>query len=568
MSQSLDQIDRQLTEIDFLLNKTEWTEQDETRYGKKADLKVLRLELWIERSTCLDKTKKPTINGFLKNLLLTDEKYMKDPMLSERPPMIANLFTTQYIQINLKYLISAGLDHHDLQNDPILYCRDEVKKLFTCLSERVIQDHKTLWILGAPGVGKSLATLAFIASLDQDKWLITWIHISEYSTRMKCVRYSGETQIEFYLEYEDLDNFLDRSTQDNHIIVVDGFLPKNEAGHSIESRFNGWIHDQQNSRYLIFVCCMTIRYKAKIHEDEAYGIEEHFMFSWKLTDFQEAVSDDKFLSQVSSYLDALPAKSEISNQLAEKFLSTGGSVRYMFQLPTERVKKCITKIVSEILWDEVSIPIRRFDKICDIYDDFNHRKQRLVSPFASNLMAVMSQPAHWDRVEFMLQLLGGEPARDLIHEISCFTDLRTGILRLGEESGEKRSFRAVKFALIDMKDKDDVEISDGSWYKPIYGNFVNAFRMNQSTSALEILQTAIKDNHTCNLNEIRIFIDQLSSRLPGKVVNNVRIYCLVRSDFVERFKLTIEGSLGFPGLTKGEEVNNIKVIGTSRSKVV
>jgi hypothetical protein len=171
MSQSLDQIDRKLTEIDFILNKTEWTEQDESRYGKKADLKVLRLEVWIERSTCLDKTKKPTtrnttINRFLKNLILTDEKYMKDPILSERPPIIPNLFISQYIQINLKYLISTGLDHHDLQNDPILYCREEVKKLFNCLSERVIQNHKTLWILGAPGVGKSLATLAFIASLD------------------------------------------------------------------------------------------------------------------------------------------------------------------------------------------------------------------------------------------------------------------------------------------------------------------------------------------------------------------------------------------------------------------
>jgi hypothetical protein len=385
---------------------------------------------------------------------------------------------------------------------------------------------------------------------------------------MKCVRYSGESQIEFYLEYEDLEDFLDRSTQDDHIIVVDGFLPKNEAGHSIESKFNGWIHDQQNSRYLIFVCCMTIRYKAKIHEDEAYGIEEHFMFSWKFTDFQEAVSDEKFLSQVSPYLDALPANSEISNQLTEKFRSTGGSVRYMFQLPTERVKKCVTKIVSEILLDEQSIPIRRFDKICDIYDDFNHRKQRLVSPFASNLMAVMSQPAHWDRVEFMLQLLGGEPAQDLIHEISCFTDLRTGILRLGEESVDKRSLPAVRFKLIDMKEDYDIEISDGTWYKPIKENFANAFRMNQSTSALEILQTSIKDNHTCKLTEIGRFIDQLSSRLPGKVVKQVQIYCLVRSDFVERFKLTIEGSLGFPGWTKGEEVNNIKVSGTSRSKVV
>jgi hypothetical protein len=82
-----------------------------------------------------------------------------------------------FVTIPKIYLENAGL----VKNDVVLYCRPMLRLQIQFLKERVMAKNLRGIIVGPPGTGKSVCTLAFMASLNRDDWQVIWIHLSQFT---------------------------------------------------------------------------------------------------------------------------------------------------------------------------------------------------------------------------------------------------------------------------------------------------------------------------------------------------------------------------------------------------
>ena len=119
------------------------------------------------------------------------------------------------------YLADSGLP----VTKRVLYCRPTFHDQFKFLRERVIEKDALGYILGPPGTGKSMTSLAFVSVIQtlSPGWVVTWIHLYRDKAPV-CVQFNGTSKKSCNLidvKPETLMSVLD-DVKEHHLVVLDG----------------------------------------------------------------------------------------------------------------------------------------------------------------------------------------------------------------------------------------------------------------------------------------------------------------------------------------------------------
>jgi hypothetical protein len=332
-----------------------------------------------------------------------------------------------YVTLPKIYLEKSGLVSND---DLVLYCRSATREQFTFLDERVIGSNVRGMIIGPPGTGKSVSTLAFMASLNREEWQVIWIHLGILNTCLVLNRRQRG--------YIVLDDYLLPSRGSRkQFVCIDGYKMK-ESHEKFYNLVNCQLCDQDR----IVVCSSMGSLGKRNWEDfTALRIEVLRVSSWTREEYLDAVSNDTFYKAVKTNLDSLPILADklkdvvneegnaivdalqvpseelkknvneednahvnvpngvtenIRRALMAKFFFAGGSCRFMFQYSTKSV---IERLLESVKWAKNKQDLLKYctgeyhaDEINDLYGMSLSGEQFAVSSYVTSLFAKESGP--------------------------------------------------------------------------------------------------------------------------------------------------------------------------------
>ncbi|KAG1686497.1 hypothetical protein DVH05_006511 [Phytophthora capsici] len=301
-------------------------------------------------------------------------------------PPLAIDSTNPVLHIPEAYTVGSGL--HNKKGGLLLYLRKEVMDGWKALSTFVVETYAELWIVGPPGTGKSCTAFAFACSLNRvdgtlgKSWDVLWMSWSKGpDSELKCILFRGQDEKRTCSVLpSDLPSFL-QTLQEETFVFLDGYTQTPERRTSLGS-CKYWRDQNKLQRRLVVVTsmgavgkdwrpdlCGYIPSKATdVSEDLPISsrVQDQVMFkmfSWTLSEYQEALKLDMFFDHVKDELGAsgliLPV--ERMDLLADKFFVVGGSARMMFDVRTEfamsqldsalgsvgDIVQCLTRIVGE-----------------------------------------------------------------------------------------------------------------------------------------------------------------------------------------------------------------------------
>jgi hypothetical protein len=218
-----------------------------------------------------------------------------------------------------------------------------------------------------PGTVKSTTSLAFASTLFGDEWVVTWIRLRRTNYPI-CVRFEGDSKKTRHFDgtsIEELEDVLydcDVSPKkyyifnQRHIIFIDGYARSDDQHIGVQKACYQWLKEDKINRRLVVVCSMSYRGKTKLDEDKMNMVEEFFVFSWELEEYQNAVSFDDFFNSVKDNLDASNAPIAEDGVIApsrfelveSKFYFAGGCSRFMFRFATSEFIDYLDDSVSAV----------------------------------------------------------------------------------------------------------------------------------------------------------------------------------------------------------------------------
>ncbi|GLD98756.1 hypothetical protein PINS_up007474 [Pythium insidiosum] len=274
---------------------------------------------------------------------LTNKRLCAEKMLDindEDVPQI-KLNGAHYVTLPAAFLERCGFKAEDAV---MLYCRPQMRDLWTFVQDEVITKNGIGCVVGPPGTGKSMATLSFVASLDQEEWNVVWVHLS--SLMDSCFAMGSKK----YWEIDALKQFeLPRVTGKKLLICVDGYKATPE-----HQKFFKHIYrklDKTHDRLLVCSSMATLG-KRNLEDDRKANLRVFFMYSWTQDEYIAATADPVFYDKIKSKLDTtssnevngdvgLNASESVEDKkeyaLGLKYYYAGGSCRFVFQYPTRDV---------------------------------------------------------------------------------------------------------------------------------------------------------------------------------------------------------------------------------------
>ncbi|GLD94771.1 hypothetical protein PINS_up003395 [Pythium insidiosum] len=281
----------------------------------------------------------------------------KEPCAGQKPSPEAtpsiHIQDSPYVTLPVTLLAKCG---YIVANDVMLYCRRGVRELWDFVLSNVLQLNARGFILGPPGVGKSMATLSVLLSLDQAEWNVVWIHLSDlYDT---CLSFGSNE----YSEIEDLSTFqLPRVSGKKLVVCLDNYSAT-EAHEQFCKRVLTYL-DKQTERLVV---CSTNSTSSKRSQSVARvkNVQYYTMYSWTLDEYVAAVANPTFYDKIASKLDQT-SRSEVSQhgttdvELDEeekktravelKFYYAGGSCRYMFEYAMDEVATGMVTAIDAVM---------------------------------------------------------------------------------------------------------------------------------------------------------------------------------------------------------------------------
>ncbi|CAM6112238.1 unnamed protein product [Calypogeia fissa] len=307
----------------------------------------------------------------------------------------------------------------------ILFCRPLFWKQFTFLDEVLHTKRRDArpshnpysmgWILGAPGTGKSTSTLAFLSTIDQGFWAITWLAFG--------------------------------SVYFNYIHIVAG-----------QMRTGAFLLRSGLSQ------CLSM-----LGSDfrEAVGVEEFLNESWTKEEYLSAVHKD-FYERIKENFDSTACRKTLKDEVNSKYYFSGGSARFMFATKTSNVIAVINHGVAQADNIEAYLPLTRgecsksaMNRLISCYgnggNDTISRRYEIVSQFAASKLATGLEKSE---INYLNPAIG----RWFV-DIWFFATLkRTGFSYYHDDS--KRSWR--KYAIHDFDPTSITSIP--VWLKPLRWN--------------------------------------------------------------------------------------------------
>ncbi|KAG1686496.1 hypothetical protein DVH05_006510 [Phytophthora capsici] len=288
------------------------------------------------------------------------------------PPLVIDS-TNPVLHIPEAYTVGSGL--HNKKGGLLLYLRKERMDGWKALSTFVVETYAELWIVGPPGTGKSCTAFAFACSLNRvggklgESWDVLWMSWSKGpDSELKCILFRGQDEKRTCSVLpSDLPSFL-QTLQEETFVFLDGYTQTPERRTSLGS-CKYWRDQNKLQRRLVVVTsmgavgkdwrpdlCGYIPSKATdVSEDLPISsrVQDQVMFkmfSWTLSEYQEALKLDMFFDHVKDELGAsgliLPV--ERMDLLADKFFVVGGSARMMFDVSIEESVKLLQSPLESV----------------------------------------------------------------------------------------------------------------------------------------------------------------------------------------------------------------------------
>ncbi|KAJ3332569.1 hypothetical protein HDU76_013817 [Blyttiomyces sp. JEL0837] len=411
------------------------------------------------------------------------------PEISTYDPSSDGLF-----RLDEEYTGDCGLLPKTLLLFPRQSFRNQMAKLNSVLHEtreKYLQrqnPYNVLWILGPPGIGKSVSSMAFLSTIDRALWTITLIHVGSYAMPTICVRYCGGTK--YYTEIihaQTISEILTDEEGKNHIVFLDGLVTHHSNVHHLTACVR-WLRGDFGRHRLVITSASTSRGKTSLVEDDNLGVEEFFVDSWQLDDYLEAVKHEDFYQSVEKNLDACETAVDRTTStdmnvrtefVKSKYYFAGGSAQFMFAYPTSTV---ITQLDSYVMAGSDVLKYignPRGDYLNGIvnslFSSFVHErnwKLGIISQYAAFAIAIRQGPSFVQNIASALRFERNHSMDEGLLEMWLFASLRKGGVKLYVHSHDANP--AVVWSEANIRMFDPRNLSTGLcfnvWLKPITWN--------------------------------------------------------------------------------------------------
>ncbi|KAI3655568.1 hypothetical protein MP638_002633, partial [Amoeboaphelidium occidentale] len=484
-------------------------------------------------------------------------------------------------ELDTNYLAGAGLFE---SRKIILYCRPQFHAQFKFLRERVIDNGRLGWIMGPPGTGKSTTALAFASTLDNSDWTVTWVHLDREGD-IECVRYENGKKKTCYIEQqtlEKLDAILDEVDDDRkHIVFIDGFALKGDKHTDIQRACTRWRERKKDNRRLVVVCSMSSRGKeARPHVDLKRGIEEMFVYSWKLEEYLAAIHHNAFFENVKDNLDAehnshlftIDLKPEAESKVApvvneaaqvmentqtvttardsmirSKFYFAGGCCRYMFQYKTatvmddlERAIGAATDVVPYVTGTIGELSDRVVNRLFSHHENSQMKIRRtwstsIVSEWAALELAMRHGPELVKNLAAVTRLVSNPSFDGWLLEMWFFASLCKGGVELFDKNGafSEKWHASVVFFFSVMPSLPD----KGIWLKPAKWNQggYDAIFINKEEELVRFVQITRAESHSFKMEFFHEFLSKLAKSPSSFEIKRLEIVFLVLKEKMNEF---------------------------------
>jgi DNA polymerase III delta prime subunit len=497
-------------------------------------------------------------------------------------------YSSIVFELDLAYLADSGLP---ASQKLVLYCRPTFHQQFNFLQESVLENARLGWIMGPPGTGKSTTALAFASTLDSNKWIVTWIHLSRMDFPV-CVRYERGTKKSRKIDLKDpmlpdLDDVLfDVGDSTQHIVFVDGYTLTGNRHIDIQQTCYSWLKKDKVNRRLVVVCSMSSRGKTKLEEDMMSNVEEFFVYSWELDEYLAAVKHDAFFNNVKHNLDSsddLQISSAETLQasraalIKSKFYFAGGCSRFMFLFKTATVTEYLDDSVAAVsdimpyikgvIGDISNAVINR------LFSNYRKpggisRKARttcIVSEWAASQLAMIGGP---DLVKNLAVVARNQhnPAMDgWMFEMWFFALLGNCGVTLCDDIGNKQEEWSSS-SVLTFTEVPTLPDDYGVWLKPIKWNQggYDAIFIDKTSGRVRFVQVTRGDSHSFKIEYFYKFLLMLRDSPSSFEINMIEIVFLVLKGKIATFKISEvcgQGLLADFGWKKGKEKDNVQVVG-------
>ncbi|KAJ3196378.1 hypothetical protein HDU82_001806 [Entophlyctis luteolus] len=494
-------------------------------------------------------------------------------------------------ELDSDYLTESGLPATKL----VLYCRSIFHDQFKFIKDRVLIHSRLGWILGPPGTGKSTTTLAFVSVIPTyfPGWVTTWIHLSR-SKYPVCVRFDGKSKESCVIEDTNISRLraILNQVDGNHIVFVDGFAATGDKHIDVQKCCYDWRSKNLTNRRLVVVCSMSSRGKTKLDEDQMDGVEEFFVYSWKLDEYLSAVQHLKFVEVVKQNLDSsalletlapngldipmLPEDMAISlsseDMVISKFHFAGGSSRLMFHFNTATVISFLEEsanAVGEVLVYLTGAVGDRSDSVINrlfgCYLNRGSRQTFIVSKYAATLLSIRQGPELILNIAHATQHDRNPSMDGWLLELWVFASLRKGGLRVYPGIDANPMLWAETDA-IESLDLAEISLIPDSctWWKPIKWNQggYDAIVTNKRFGKITFIQIASGDVHSFKIQFFYMFLLAFAESRCSYRILELEIIFLVEKSKMKTFRIgqvSGQGLLHAFGWAKDKETSNVKI---------
>ncbi len=250
---------------------------------------------------------------------------------------------TVLIRIPREFMCHAGIGLMD-NADTILYIRPRTLTQIVFMNRDVLEYGYVGHIFGQPGTGKSTTALFFAARIAVEKrWSVLWAHLSvgNPDNCWVCMHMRPDGSY-MPLNLDDagmaeyLREFGRRQNSDGalgYCVVLDGMKFDGNAK-KIPARL--WYLENPRERRLILISSDGVDTGLSGGERNEKKIRIFRQWSWKMEDYEAALSISAFKTHVANFFDSPDAPdvpdglSGTARRLHNKFFVAGGCARWMF----------------------------------------------------------------------------------------------------------------------------------------------------------------------------------------------------------------------------------------------
>ena len=461
-------------------------------------------------------------------------------------------------------------------------------------------------VYGPPGIGKSLAMLAFSSTLVHDGWKVIWLHLSDRHL-YECIRFHDDRKETTFFHVGDLDQILPHTVEHGSklFVILDGIrdsisFPKHQE---VATKCRQWYLMHVDPRAdsgqvrLVENSSMSSLELNTEETDRMLATEPFCMFSWAQSDYNVAVEHKEFREQIMQNLDVEIDDSDLEDEgtalsdgqdlrkvralLKAKFFFSGGSARYMFSYTTKQVKESICKAVDSE--QDVTRLLRGLvgatssqacHRLAGCYPHPNPVVSTscictILSRFASERVAMKAGP---DAIEVLANSLQHDMNPSMegwIFEMLFFSRLRLGGVYFVDKDQQQHVWQS-SGDIITLKGQSLGELTgDKFWLKPQRWNQggYDAVFVDKIESTIRFVQVTKGKKHAFKIRHFRKLLDQFKVEtvcveifflIPTTNVNEFTISEVTGEGQLATFKADATGSIMW---TKSKETTLVQIVG-------